>query len=97
MLRNEKSKIVIELLLDRKGLPAPNDSTQSVAKNSSYIPDYSVRAISDLLYLKIDKTTYQRARKTSIMKRPLQVYFPPILDYWVQSNELLDAYFSAIL
>ena len=31
--------------------------------------NYSVRAITDLIYLKIDRGTYLRARKTSIMKR----------------------------
>jgi hypothetical protein len=64
--------------LERKNVPAitlevPGQASTSKSAGNCYIPDYSVKAISDLLYLKIDKTTYLRARKTSIMKRPLQV------------------------
>ena len=51
--------------------PASVKSTSGAAgTGTAYVPDYSVRAITDLIYLKIDKPTYQRARKTSIMKRP---------------------------
>ena len=65
---------------DRKRPPETSETPISPASvkssngatvcGAAYVPDYSVRAITDLIYLKIDKPTYQRARKTSIMKRP---------------------------
>ncbi len=33
----------------------------------TFIPDYTIKAVTDVLYLKIKRTTYLRALKASIM------------------------------
>lgn len=44
----------------------------SVCLTTNFVPDYSLKPLTDILYLKIKKTTYQRALMASKMKRPLQ-------------------------
>lgn len=77
--------------------PGVPGAKPSVCLATNFVPDYSLKPLTDILYLKIKKTTYQRALMASKMKRPLQEdhdftgYFQVEEEQTVGSRHLMNS------